>query len=170
MSRLPARPSVTTCVSLAKDALSLAKAEEDGRSRRAALDAFSMAPPLLESATRSDRSALASAMLITGEAFFLLSEAKRARECFELAAEVFDGVDDVANGARSRFGLGKALRDLQDPRARAVLEDACELFEEAGDDAGVCRADRLLREMALELDAPRSFHAASGVLRVHSRT
>lgn len=160
--------SVATCELLAETAVTYAGAEAADRAERAANDALKMAPSLLATEDEPGRLAVANAMVLTGDAFVLLSDMERAAEAFEIAVTAFDALGDLGGAARARFGLSTVLRDLRDPRARAVLEDAGELFEEAGDQTTVLVIDRLLREMRTDFEeTPRSFHSSHRMFRVH---
>lgn len=158
----PAPASAATCELLAETALEMARAGEGRRARRAAHDARQMATSL-----RQDEQ-VAGAMLMTGDAFVLLTEMHLAAECFTIAAVAYDGARHLIGAARARFGLATTLRELHDPLARAVLEDAGELYEEIGDQVTAHAIDRLLREMQADFEeSPRSFHSSSSrILRV----
>lgn len=161
---LPGPASAARCELLAETALELARAGEGGRARRAVLDARQMGTSLLEG---GHDKRVAGAMIMAGDTFVLLSEMVLAAECFTLAAVAYDGLRSLLGAARARFGLATALRELGDPRARPVLEDAGELYEEIGDQVSAHAIDRLLREMQADFEeSPESFHSSSRILRV----
>jgi hypothetical protein len=165
---LPTRPPATlaNCEALSQNAFELASAGEADRARRAAGDALAIASALRHGVAATMRANVARAMLVNGAASLLLSEMHRAAESFELAKAFYDVLLDLRGAARARFGLARALRELHDPRARAVFEDAGEIFEALDDRTTVREIDRLLREMQAEIDeSPRSFHS-SGPLRL----
>lgn len=167
---MPYAAGASTCELLATMALDHAVAAERSMSgsvdhtlaRRAAEDALLAIEALASSRRESDRRGAARAALTTGHAFLLLHEAHRAKAAFETAALVFDLASDRARAAEARVGLAKALLALHDPSARAVLEDAGELFEDLGDEAAVRAIDLALRQAEAEFqESPRSFHAST---------
>lgn len=100
------------------------------------------------------------AQLVLGETLLALHEPRRAEALFEAALAAFERADVMRSAARARLGLGRALRDIGDPRSRVELEDAGTLFEDLGDEPATLMVDRMLREVAAETDeSPRSFHA-----------
>jgi len=167
---VPSMPfPTTTCESLSRMALDHAQAGEQSLARRAAEDSGLMIEALAEGRRESDRATAAKAALMTGEAFLLIHEAHRARDCFEIAANHFDRAEDSRrNAAEARVGLAKALMALRDPSARAILEDAGELFEELGDHRRAREIDVALRQAQAEYEceSPRSFHASSFQMKV----
>jgi len=169
---VPALPSVAssgTCEMLASLAFDYASAGDDALARRAAGDAMLVIDTLLGDpgtwrASIDDQRVAAGAALTTGEAFLLVQEPHRAKACFTTAARVFDGLQDLRKAAEARVGLAKALLALHDPSARAVLEDAGELYEELGDEEAVRAIDFALRQANAEFgESPRSFHAEAPV-------
>lgn len=87
---------------------------------------------------------------------------EEAGERFQAAVRAFDGIGDVAGGARALLGLGRVLLGLEDPSCREVLEDAGTCYEELGDEATVLEVDGLLRAAERTIDeSPRSFHAVA---------
>lgn len=165
---VPAMPTAAwpaTCDALASLALEYATAGEHVLARRAAGDAMLMLDSLLDEPTmrqaRSDDLAVAAgAALATGEALLLLHEAHQARACFTTAARIFDGLQDLRKAADARVALAKALLELHDPAARAVLEDAGELYEQLDDEEAARAIDFALRQANAEFEeSPRSFHA-----------
>lgn len=165
----PSSPAVGEALS--RMALEHLKQGEPVLARRAAEDSLLVIEQLAEGRRESDRATAASAALISGDAFLQLHEAHRAKSCFEFAARQFDRMNDVARAAEARVGLAKALLTLRDPSARAILEDAGELFEELGEDTRAREIDLQLRQAQAELEceSPRSFHArgeSQGLLRV----
>ena len=153
----------STCESLARMAIDHLKQGEQVLARRAAEDSLLMIEQLAEGRRESDRATAAKAALLAGDAFLQLHEAHRAKNCFELAARHFDRTNDLAHAAEARVGLAKALLTLRDPSARAILEDAGELFEDLGEDTRAREIDLQLRQAQAELEceSPRSFHASS---------
>jgi hypothetical protein len=167
---VPAMPMTAwpeTCEALASLALEHATAGDHVLAGRAARDAMLMLDSLLgEPTMRQDRShglyVAAGAALTTGEALLLLREAHRAKACFTTAARIFDGLQDLRKAADARVALAKALLVLHDPSARAVLEDAGELYEELDDQEAVRAIDFALRQANAEFaESPRSFHATA---------
>lgn len=167
---VPAMPTAAwpaTCEALARLALEHATAGDHVLARRASGDAMLMLDSLLDEPTmrqaRSDDLYVAAgAALTTGEALLLLEEAQRAKACFTTAARIFDSLRDLRKAADARVALAKALLALHDPSARAVLEDAGELYEELDDEQAARAIDFALRQANAELEeSPRSFHAAA---------
>lgn len=151
-----------TCDLLAKMAHTHATAGEQALARRACEDAMLMIEQLIASRSSRDHELAANAAEAVGEAFMLLHEAHRAKECFEITAHHFDDMGDVARAAKARVGLAKALLALHDPTGRAVLEDAGEMFEELGDERNAIAIDLALRQADADFEAsPRSFHSSS---------
>jgi hypothetical protein len=166
--RAPRAPKTPTYALLAQAALDLAKANEHGLARKTAADALDLSRAALDCES-ADRLGVAHVVMMIGDAYLRLSEMHSARECFELATGLFDFAGALGDAAHARIGLGTALRELCDPRARAVVEDAGEIFEELGDQAAVLQIDRVLREMQADFEeCPRSFHSSIGILRVAS--
>lgn len=165
VSPMPAMPYAgwpATCDLLAKMAHAHATAGEQALARRACEDAMLMIEQLTASRTSRDHELAANAAEAVGEAFMLLSEAHRAKDCFEIAAHHFDDTGNVARAAKARVGLAKALLALHDPSGRAVLEDAGEMFEELGDERNAIAIDLALRQADADFEAsPRSFHSSS---------
>ncbi|HVH48016.1 MAG TPA: hypothetical protein VM925_37035, partial [Labilithrix sp.] len=107
----PARSASTpTCQLLAQTALDLARSSEHGLARRAARDALKLTESLLGCEEPNERAAVARALLTTGEAFLLLHEMHRAKDCFETASGLFDRDRELAGAAQARVGLANALR------------------------------------------------------------
>lgn len=160
-ARVPAMPyagSPIACEVLATMALDHALAGEHLLARRAAEDALLVIESL--TSVPEQGATAACAALTTGEAFLLLDDAHRSKGCFEIAARSFDGRGDLARAAQARVGLAKALLTLRDPTARAVLEDAGEIFEDLGDQESVLAIDFALRQAHADFEeSPRSFHA-----------
>lgn len=165
---LPTRAAFpTTCELLAKMALEHATGGEQALARRAAEDALLMIESLSDGRRQSDRAMAANAALTTGNALLLLHEAHRAKTCFEIATRFFDGERDLARAAEARVGIAKALLALHDPAARAVLEDAGELFEDIGDQRAARAIDFALRQAEADFEeSPRSFHASHSMRAV----
>lgn len=149
------------CTSLAAKALAHARSTELALGQHAAEDAIVLIDRLVAQGRSEERRAAAEAAIMTGEALHTLHDAHRAARCFGLAVDVLARHDDaLAHAARARVGLAKALRTLSDPAARAIFEDAGELYEELGDERAVREIDLALRELQAELEeSPRSFHA-----------
>jgi hypothetical protein len=157
---MPYAASSVTCELLAAMALEHVMNDEPSLARRAAEDALLMIESLASSPRPSDRVTGAEAGLKAGEAFLLLHEAHRAKGCFDIAIRSFDAERDLPHAAQARVGLAKALLALRDPSARAVLEDAGEIFEDLGDEEAVFAIDFVLRQAQADFDeSPRSFHA-----------
>ena len=157
---MPDSASPTTCELLATMALDHAIDGDQLLARRAAEDSMLMIESLASGARRADRVTAARAALTTGEALLLLHEAHRAKDCFEIARRFFDVERDLPRAAQARVGLAKALLALHDPSARAVLEDAGEIFEDIGNDEAVLAIDFALRQAQVDFEeSPRSFHA-----------
>ena len=157
---MPYAAAPATCELLATMALDHAMDGEQLLARRAAEDSMLMIESLAKSARSSDRATAARAALTTGEALLLLHEVHRAKDCFEIATRSFDVERDLPNAAQARVGLAKALLALHDPSARAVLEDAGEIFEDIGDAQAVLAIDFALRQAQVDFEeSPRSFHA-----------
>jgi hypothetical protein len=158
---MPYAASSGTCELLAKMAHEHASGEQQ-LARRACEDAMLMIEQLADSRRQSDRALAANAAFSTGEVLLTLHEAHRAKSCFEIAAHYFDSANDIARAARARLGLANALLTLGDPSARAMLEDAGELFEDLGDEQAVIQIDLALRQAQADFDeSPRSFHSSS---------
>ena len=127
---------------------------ENEQARRTVNDGLLLLPSV------RDAFASAAASMLFGEALLGLHEAHRARERFDVAAAIYDELGDMAAAARARVGLARALVLLRDPSARAVLEDAGDLYEELGDQEAMRSIDFELRETAADFEeSPRSFHA-----------
>lgn len=152
------RPPPLGCDLLATIALDHARANEHVLARRAAEDALAKLESL--ASDRARRATAARAALLVGEAYLLVHDAHRAKSCFELAMRIADVEGDLAHAAQARVGLGKALLALHDPSARALLEDAGDIFEDIGDDKAALAIDVALRHAQAEFEeSPRSFHA-----------
>jgi hypothetical protein len=165
-SLMPYAASAMTCRLLAKMALDHARAAEHALGRSAGEDALLLIETLAEGG-QGDRGAAAHASMATGEAFTLLHEIHRARDCFEIAVRLFDGARDIAHAARARVALADALLALHDASARAVLEDAGELYEDIGDESSARAIDMALRQAQAELEeSPRSFHVRAAASRL----
>lgn len=164
--------SPSACELLAASALEHVKALVESRSSldlgeggsRVAVqrvdDARALVEGLLRSRSSRERTSATRAALLIGDALLLLSEAEHAKALFELAMNGLDDADDLHAAAGVRVGLAKALHQLRDPRARSVLEDAGELFEEMGDEVVTRSIDSTLRVVQRDIaESPRSFHA-----------
>ncbi len=148
------------CEALATMALDHALANEHLLARRAADEALATIETL--ASHRDQRGAVARSAHTLGEAFLALHEALRARHSFELAIRIFDIESDMSRAADARVGLAKALLALRDPSARAVLEDAGDIFEDIGDEKAALAIDFALRQAEADFEeSPRSFHARS---------
>ena len=153
----PSAPSAASARALARAALEHASAGAHVLARRAADNAMRAIEHVEQPELGQER---AHAALMTGEALLLLYEAHRASTCFEIAARSFDREGDLLHAAKARHGLAKALLAVDDPSARAILEDAGELYEEIGDDRAMLAIDLALRQaQAAFEESPRSFHA-----------
>ena len=156
---LPTASSGAECELLARMALDHANAGEHVLARRAADDALVAIESISDD---SRRATSARAARIAGEVFARLHEAHRAKRAFEIAVRAFDATSDLSQAAAARVGLANALLALHDASARAVLEDAGEIFEDLADHASVAAIDLALRQAEAEFEeSPRSFHAAS---------